>query len=441
MPLETAPTKVLLSMVGNRDPYAACTQTGSLSEGSILTLCRHIQPDIVFLFPSAAQLAEKTSNTQVNAEKTREALLVLWPDIKVLLYPLGLPDPTDYRQVLHLMEQMVGSVRQQAQKELGLKVEYHINISSGTPQMQACWLLLVNGGRLKAKVWQVIAPQWQKGPEARCRVVETEFVEEQNKISRVQNFFANYYFKAAQDELELLALSTYLPQRAFLAEEMAKVCEAYHHWDLFQHEKAQSLLTDVSKNLSRFPDMSQLNNKFKAQIETLQLIISSRDKESEINLLDLFHNAQRRRSAQQYVDCLARFKRLYEGCQNFFIRSELQIDPTPKYRNQPHWVKEIVQKQPDAYLVLSDWERILMAKKKRFPVSEHLANEIREYNEKRNKSIVGHGMGSVREEDAQLAMKLARKILQGFFGHLELDTYSFGEAELNKIKNLIFKAI
>lgn len=438
---ETTVVKVLLSMVGNRDPYAACAQTGTQSEGSILTLSRHIQPEIVFLFPSAAQLSEIAANTQKNAEKTREAMVALYPAVKVLLYPLDLPDPTDYRKVLQQMEETVASVRQQMQKVPGSKVEYHINISSGTPQMQACWLLLINGGRLKAKVWQVIAPQWQEGTEIRCRVVETEFVEEQNKISRAQNFFISCYFKAAQDELELVALATYLPQRAFIAEEMAKVCEAYHHWDLFQHEKAQSLLTGTFERLSRFPEISQLNNKFKAQIETLCSIISSREKENETNLLDLYHNAQRRKSARQHVDCLARFRRLYEGCQNHFLRNELQIEPTQRYRNQPPWVKEIVQKHPDANLSLFDWEKVLTTKKKRFPLPGHLINEIREYNEKRNKSIVGHGMGSVSEEDAQLAMKLARNILQGFFGSLGLDTYTFCETELNKIKTLIFKAI
>ncbi|MBT9173026.1 MAG: hypothetical protein DDT21_01416 [Syntrophomonadaceae bacterium] len=433
--------KVLLSMVGNRDPYALDPKTGQQTEGSILTSFQQVEPDVVIVFPTVAQLSEKSSDTQLQADKTSNAIKASCPDIKVLQYPLDLPDPTDYRQLLIALEKGISSIQKQVQKEYGKNAEYHVNLSSGTPQMQVCWLLLVNAGRLKAKVWQVVAPEWQENSEARCRAVETEFVEEQNKISRAQHFFADYYFKAAQDELELLSLATYLPHRALLAEEMARVCEAYYHWDLFQHEKARTLLTDVSKNLSRLPEVSQLNNKFMSQIETLRLILSSKEKESETNLLDLFHNAQRRRSAKQYVDCLARFKRLYEGCQNLFLRTELQIEPTQKYRNQPQWVKGIVQKPPDAYLGLLDWEKILMVKKKRFPVAEHLSNEIKEYNERRNKSIVGHGMGSVHEEDAQSAMNLARKILQVFFEHLDLDTYSFGEAELNKIRSLIFKAI
>ena len=434
--------KILISMVGNRDPYSSCSQTGNLTEGSILTLFRHVDPDVVILLPSAVQLAKNTSDTQLNADKTKETLTALCPEVKVLLYPLDLPDPTDYHHLLHLMELAARSILDKVRNEFDNNVAYHVNLSSGTPQMQACWLLLVNGGRLKAKVWQVVAPQWQQGTEPRCREVETEFIEEQNKISRGRNFFAHYYFKAAQDELELLAAATYLPQRALIAEAMAKICEAYHHWDLFQHEKAYSMLTGTFERLSRFPEMLQLNNKLKAQIETLQAILTSREKEGETNLLDLFHNAQRRRTAGQFVDCLARFRRLYEGCQNLYIRSELQIEPTTRYRNQPPWVKEIVKKHSDAYYIsLSDWEKVLTTKKKRFPVSEHLVNEIREYNEKRNKSIVGHGMGSVNKEDAQLAMKLSHNILLGFFGNLDINAYSFSEAELKKINTLIFKGI
>lgn len=433
--------KVLISMVGNRDPYPPSDQTGVQSEGSILTLYRHLRPQIVFLFPTLAQLGEKTSNTQINAEKTKNEIVRLDPETKVFQDPLDLPDPTDYKDILHKTEQKITSIREQVQRGFGSKADYHLNISSGTPQMQACWLLLVNGGRLKARVWQVIAPQWLEIPEARCRLVEMEFVEEQNRISRAQNFFSDYYFRAAQDELELLAASTYIPERAFLAEIMAKICEAYYIWDLFEHKKAKELLTEVSKNLTRIPTVSKLINKIRFQIDILDLILSSGDKENKTNLVDLFHNAQRRKKAKQYVDCLARFKRLYEGCQNLFIRNELQIEPTQKFKNQPQWVKDIIHKNPEANLGMPDWDKVLEYKKKKFPIHNYLNKEVRDYNEKRNRSIVGHGMGSISEEDAKSAMNLARCIMQSFFENADLEKYSFGEAELKNIENLIFRVL
>lgn len=425
---------ILLSNVGNRDPYALDSQT----EGSIITLTRLILPDIVYLFPTAMQPLGNYSNTEDNAERTRIAIKEILPAAQVFLRPLDLPDPTDYHRILNELDREVASLQETLKASRRQFFEYHVNISSGTPQMQTCWLLLINGSRIKARAWQIKDPKWGSD---RCRVIETEFIEEQNKISRAQSFFESYMFKAAQDELEMLAAGTYLPGRAHLAEAISELCQAYLFWDLFQHEKALKHARTSYEAIKQFPEMQHICKKIMEQIETLEKILQSKGAEREINLVDLYHNAVRRKNSGQYVDCLARFRRLHEGCYFFQLRQSLKINPADAYGRQPKWIREQFNKTNYAFISLHEWRSFARRQKLEDPVSSYLEEEIRKFNQQRNQSIAAHGMGSVTEDEAAESLGLAKKFLLSFFSDRDIDRYCFGERALGELSKIIFKAL
>lgn len=432
MPEKHAVT-VLLSTVGNRDPHALDSGT----EGSIITLTRKLQPDIVCLFPTAAQPLDNCSSTEDCAERTRAVIKEISPAALVLLRPLNLPDPTDYNKILRLLESEIAAMQKTLSESRQQAFGYHINLSSGTPQMQTCWLLLINGGRIKARVWQVRDPKWNTD---RCRLIETEFIEEQNKMSRAQRFFHSYLFKAAQDELELLAAGTYLAGRAYLAEAMSELCHAYLLWDLFQHEKALKLVKKSYEAIKRFPEFKEINNRLAEQTDVLQQIVQSGKSETEISLLDLYHNAARRKSSGQFADCLARFIRLHEGCYYYYFRQALRINPTDSLGRQPKWVKDLTKTQGN-FLSLTEWRNIAARQNLKDPVSPHLEEEIRRFRQQRNQSIAAHGMGSVTEEEAAESIKLASNFLLTFFPELNPDNYCFSEKALDELSRLLFKAL
>ena len=65
--------KVLFSFVGSRDPYSdgkvkrlwkKFKGQETSSEGSVLTACRWLKPDIVYLFPSSKEKAAQTSTPE-----------------------------------------------------------------------------------------------------------------------------------------------------------------------------------------------------------------------------------------------------------------------------------------------------------------------------------------------------------------------------------------
>ncbi len=424
---------VLLSAVGNRDPFAAETGT----EGSIVTLARQLQPDILFLFPTGAQPLDNISHTEENAEKTRVVIKEIFPKAEVFLRPLNLPDPTDHNRILHLLESEIASLQNTLVPSRHKTYNYHINLSSGTPQMQTCWLLLINGGRIKARAWQVRDPRWNT---ERCLLVETEFIEEQNKISRARRFFSAYLFKGAQDELELLAAGTYLPRRAYLAEIMANFCQVYLFWDLFQHEMALTLIRKIHDAMKRFPEFKEINYRLANQTDVLKQIVKSGARETEINLLDLYHNAVRRKNNGQFVDCLTRFRRLHEGCYNLYFHQKLEVNTAESLSKQPKWVRDSVRTQA-LFLGLADWRKIADQKGLKDPVPYDLETEIKKFNQQRNQSIAAHGMGSVTGEEAESAIKLARKILAAFFPEMDLDNYCFGEKALDELSGFLFQAL
>src|SRR5207249_3106421 len=68
--------------------------------------------------------------------------------------PIRAPDPTDYEVLYEQMQHRCLELSE----HYGEKAEIWIATSSGTPQMQTCWLLLVLGGVLAAKLVQGIPP-------------------------------------------------------------------------------------------------------------------------------------------------------------------------------------------------------------------------------------------------------------------------------------------
>lgn len=129
------------------------------------------------------------------------------------------------------------------------------------------------------------------------------------------------------------------------------------------------------------------------QIETLEKILQSKGAEREINLVDLYHNAVRRKNSGQYVDCLARFRRLHEGCYFFQLRQSLKINPADAYGRQPKWIREQFNKTNYAFISLHEWRSFARRQKLEDPVSSYLEEEIRKFNQQRNQSIAAHGMG------------------------------------------------
>jgi DNA-binding NtrC family response regulator len=134
--------KILLTFTGFHDPYSVGLIEDEELSGPILSLVREVQFDKIVLF--------STPNTRNNTLSTRDVLLKLNPNLVVEIIDLLIDDPTDYLQILSMLRKYIGTIFQGSPTG-----ETFISVASGTPQMHACWLLLVAGGELPARVLHV----------------------------------------------------------------------------------------------------------------------------------------------------------------------------------------------------------------------------------------------------------------------------------------------
>jgi DNA-binding NtrC family response regulator len=151
--------KALLTFTGFHDPFAPSSTTGEMRAGPILTVVAERSFDRVYLFstPKAAELSEKTAT----------AITERHPGVVVEILEVPLKDPTNYLGILRQLRSHF--------KQLNAAhpdAEYFISVSSGTPHMHACWLLLAASGEIPATILQSTPPEFV--PEGKPLVREID---------------------------------------------------------------------------------------------------------------------------------------------------------------------------------------------------------------------------------------------------------------------------
>jgi len=158
--------KILISLVGNRDPYGTSyhnTDIKEYSEGPVITAFRRLNPDFVLLLP--------TRETMKNASKTEVEIENIVKKKICTVRLLDIPDPTDYDVVYIAILSAINSVENKLKD-----MEVFLSLSSGTPQMHTVLIDLIRSRRLKAHPLQVIEPRFAKSWEDRVRIVRSEYL-------------------------------------------------------------------------------------------------------------------------------------------------------------------------------------------------------------------------------------------------------------------------
>lgn len=442
--------KVLLSFVGEQDPYS--DKTGE--EGSIVTLCRYLKPELIYLFPTASGFNIR-SETQTRAMETETWIKSeIEKNCQIFIKPLQLSDPTDYSLILPQARQAVATVL----KELSqTECEFHLNCSSGTPQLKSVWLILANSGVIRnCQLWQIANPKFSK--DLRVRKLEVTFLEEENILARVKKYSQEFLFQRIAEECERLqeiSLYSYRKEKAGL---VARIFKAYQYWDLIKYDEAYRKLFSVYCNDVRSAlDLSDLAEIVKSQVEVLAKLKDNSAAENEYNLIDMYFNAWRRKIRGDFTDTLARFWRIYEGALYMHLRSTYKIEPrdltqsvdkkraetVAKSIANSGWVKglSIVSASKTLEEVFHDKiyrklsEKMIPVKRGSSKQNMKVSDVLNELRERRNESIVAHGMRPVAEDDAVNALiaadALLRELIPG--AHELLDDYPLGLEKILKV--------
>jgi len=138
---------ILLTFTGFHDPYSIGLVGEEEQPGPILSLLNKKSFDQIYLLG--------TPNTAKNTLETKKALESLYPRLKVELIDLSIDDPTDYFLILKELRKHILNICNTINK-----ANYFVSVTSGTPQMHACWFLLASSGEIPAHILNVRPPRF-----------------------------------------------------------------------------------------------------------------------------------------------------------------------------------------------------------------------------------------------------------------------------------------
>ncbi len=420
--------KVLFSFVGEQDPVSAKTN----EEGSIVTLYQHIKPDYVYLFPTAKGINIK-SHTEGHAIETEKWIKELIdPNANIFIRPL-LINPVVYEEILGALYLEIPKVLDELNK-LGEDFEINLNCSSGTPQLKSSWLILAYGRHVpNPRLWQVYNPQYAQ-PGKRLEEIKIDFIEEKSIINRIHNYTELGFFgvvKIEATKLKEISINSIQKHRAQLVSE---IFGAYENWDLMKYKEAYEKISKVYREYSNSQDLKEVMDILGMQKDYLNELKKENGKETIYNLVDLYYNAKRRLDKQDYTETLARFWRIYEGTLYLYMREHYNIEPTNLTESSDRKLADEIK----GYLNLRDSsmplgiynsEKVLTYELKDKYFISFIESEIEversaskqkkkikdvltELRNKRNKSIVAHGMKPVEEIDAINSIIVCEEIIK-----------------------------
>jgi len=141
--------KILLSFVGNRDPYVENDD----DYGPVLSLLQAKQFSRIYLFCTGPDYLER-------ARMVEEIAGSFWTASRFYFVNIDLDSPIDYEEIFSKLKTTVDQV---TDKLAHKKTEYYVLLDPGTPQMQTAWFLLAKSGTLKALLLQGIPPRFAAG--------------------------------------------------------------------------------------------------------------------------------------------------------------------------------------------------------------------------------------------------------------------------------------
>ncbi len=138
----------LISFVGTTDG-----QLAPEGKGPILTAVAELRPSDVTLIVTEGD--NDRIDYQAYAGAVKKAISSIAPNVKVRRVTMDLDDPTDHNDIYPKLRSIIAKIAESDQSLIGA-------ISSGTPSMQVCWILLAESGEAKIRLVRTVDPKLSK---------------------------------------------------------------------------------------------------------------------------------------------------------------------------------------------------------------------------------------------------------------------------------------
>lgn len=403
--------KLLISLVGKRDPYG-----DGGSEGSILTVAREVAPGRVHLLASP--------DTEENARHAQAALQTELRITDVRIHHLALEDVTDYDEIGRVMPAALRDAIFRADD-----AEIHYAASSGTAQMRTSLLVLLQELRLRGRdirLWETRAPEYVTAAHPRVRPFEVPVLDHGFRSARFEQAWRTHNFPAAALLLRDQLAQRSLAPGAALLRWAADLADAYACWDAVNWSDAHDKLTSLLAQIDIRSPVAPLRPRLTAQHDLLPRLLAAQSsgEEEYWSMLDLYHNAHRRLESSQFVDALVRWQRVLEGALYAYVRGlpgcaigtngELTVEGELRDGWLAFRAKQYEETMPPTRAEARIPDLLFLAQRTgRLPKS--FIGAINGANQARNKTIATHGIKPVDGNMVRTALTQLAGILTNLF--------------------------
>lgn len=218
---------------------------------------------------------------------------------------------------------------------------------------------------------------------------------------RVRRYFNSYSFMECIDILEKVI------DLRFNTDSFLNICKSYYSWDNMDFENAYDYLTKADFNHLEF---IEIREKLKKNLTALGIIIHSRSQNLKncYILASLINNAQRKAEEYKYDDAIARLYRSFEliaqiKLSKYDIKSsDVDISILSEKNVSPEFIEYLEKTKEDGKIrigLVSDFMLLNELGDKLGKYYVQNESKIKNITQKRNNSILAHGLESQSKED------------------------------------------
>jgi CRISPR-associated protein (Cas_Cas02710). len=285
------------------------------------------------------------------------------------------------------------------------------------------------------------------------RDIPVTLLQEDEMLDKIGHLYGKLMFDACIEELKSLEQLSQSRPRRDSAEIWRSLCESYSALDRLNYAESCQRMSRVMGKIAGTREAQPINNILSAQFSVLKQLKVKDVKENELILSDIYHNACRCLIRGAYADALARVWRLLEGGMFYYLRENYGIEPNGlekspclKSNETSSFAHDIVNK------LLTEGKKNLSFESSRILLKEALRDEafcnfltkkdakcgrqkeiggmMEGLRQRRNDSVVAHGVKPVEIGTAQNGLDVAEQFLYFLFPQLDLGQYPFAQENL-----------
>lgn len=235
-------------------------------------------------------------------------------------------------------------------------------------------------------------------------------------LVRSRHNFNSYRFR------ECMEILGYIVDLSIHKESFLALCEGYYAWDIMEFEEAYNHLRKVNANHMEVVEIKKI---LKKNLNALGIIVNSRSENLKncFILASLINNSIRRAEEYKYDDAIARLYRSFELIAQIRLTkygiesSDVDVSLLNEKGVSKEFIEDLEKTREDGKIRIGLIKDFLLLNELNDDLGEiYIENEnkIKNLTQKRNNSILAHGLDSQSKQDfddfLEVVLLLARKL-------------------------------